>query len=174
MGTRNVMIVILNEEVKVRQYCQWDGYPTGQGATIAEFIQSADMDMFKSKVAKLKFLTPKQVRAKFKKLLGHDKNLVTMKEGDKINQYYPALSRDTGSNLLGLIQKGRVKEVDDCGIYETDSEIEYIYEINLDNQTVTVKTNSYNGNLKKKYKFKDFTMAAMRELEAKINEDEAA
>lgn len=174
MGTRNVMTVILNKQVKVRQYCQWDGYPTGQGATIAEFIQSADLEVFKTKVAKLKFLAPKQVQAKFKKLLGHDNDWITSKEGDKINKYYPAMSRDTGSKLLGLIQKGRVKEVQDCKISETDYEIEYIYEINLDNQTVTVKTNSYNGNLKKKYKFKDFTMAAMRELEAKINEDEAA
>jgi hypothetical protein len=174
MGTRNVMTVILNKQVKVRQYCQWDGYPTGQGADIAEFIQSADMGLFKSKVANLKFLSIEQVRAKLNKLLGHDNEWITMKEGEKINKYYPAMSRDTGSKLLGLIQKGRVKEVQDCGISKNDMDIEYIYEINLDNQTVTVKTNSYNGNLKKKYKFKDFTMAAMRELEAKINEEEAA
>ena len=40
MGTRNLIIVKLKGEVKVSQYCQWDGYPTGQGADLAKFIQN--------------------------------------------------------------------------------------------------------------------------------------
>ena len=39
MGTRNITRVILGETVIVNQYCQWDGYPTGQGQTVMEFVK---------------------------------------------------------------------------------------------------------------------------------------
>jgi hypothetical protein len=42
MGTRNLTCVISDSEYKVAQYGQWDGYPSGQGATILNFISSGD------------------------------------------------------------------------------------------------------------------------------------
>ena len=42
MGTRNITRVKSNDELKVCQYCQWDGYPTGAGMGVAEFIRSSD------------------------------------------------------------------------------------------------------------------------------------
>ena len=38
MGTRNLTCVFVNGEYKVAQYCQWDGYPSGQGLTILNFL----------------------------------------------------------------------------------------------------------------------------------------
>lgn len=38
MGTRNLTCVVKNNKYVVAQYGQWDGYPTGQGQTIVEFI----------------------------------------------------------------------------------------------------------------------------------------
>lgn len=43
MGTRNLTCVVVDGEMKVAQYGQWDGYPEGQGATCCEFIQETDM-----------------------------------------------------------------------------------------------------------------------------------
>lgn len=40
MGTRNITFVRMNGETKVAQYCQWDGYPTGQGAIVMEIIRT--------------------------------------------------------------------------------------------------------------------------------------
>jgi hypothetical protein len=40
MGTRNVTIVKQNGKEFVRQYGQWDGYPTGALASIVEFLKT--------------------------------------------------------------------------------------------------------------------------------------
>lgn len=43
MGTRNLTMVIDRKgEIKVAQYGQWDGYPSGQGATILEFAKDKE------------------------------------------------------------------------------------------------------------------------------------
>lgn len=39
MGTRNITRVVYKEHVAVEQYCQWDGYPTGQGCVVMLFVQ---------------------------------------------------------------------------------------------------------------------------------------
>lgn len=44
MGTRNITRVISNNQLKVCQYCQWDGYPTGAGRSIIDFIRNTDDD----------------------------------------------------------------------------------------------------------------------------------
>ena len=42
MGTRNITRVKSDGQLKVCQYCQWDGYPTGAGADIIRFIRDSD------------------------------------------------------------------------------------------------------------------------------------
>lgn len=39
MGTRNITRVILNGQMKVNQYCQWDGYPDGRGIDVLTFMR---------------------------------------------------------------------------------------------------------------------------------------
>ena len=52
MGTRNITRIVLDDEIKVSQYCQWDGYPTYAGKEILEFIKENDMELFKEQVRK--------------------------------------------------------------------------------------------------------------------------
>ena len=40
MGTRNTIRVYLNDELKISQYGQWDGYPSGQGRDLLYFCAS--------------------------------------------------------------------------------------------------------------------------------------
>lgn len=50
MGTRHLTVVVKNDKYKVAQYGQWDGYPSGAGANVIEFIQSTNMDSFSNKI----------------------------------------------------------------------------------------------------------------------------
>lgn len=40
MGTRGTLRVYVNDEIKIRQYNQWDSYPTGQFQEICEFMEN--------------------------------------------------------------------------------------------------------------------------------------
>ena len=54
MGTRNLTMVQLNNEIKIAQYGQWDGYLEGAGATIFDFlknlIRNKNIEKFKENV----------------------------------------------------------------------------------------------------------------------------
>ncbi|MDV4024915.1 hypothetical protein CMT52_11285 [Elizabethkingia anophelis] len=58
MGTRNLTMVINQEGVtKVAQYGQWDGYPSGVGLGVLNFLKDKELfEKFKSKLDKVRFL----------------------------------------------------------------------------------------------------------------------
>ena len=45
MGTRNlIMVRKKNGDLKVAQYCQWDGYPSGHGVDILTFLKGVNIN----------------------------------------------------------------------------------------------------------------------------------
>lgn len=38
MGTRHLIEVVVDGQIKVAQYGQWDGYPSGQGVDVLKFL----------------------------------------------------------------------------------------------------------------------------------------
>lgn len=53
MGTRHLISVVLDGEYKIAQYGQWDGYPSGQGQAIVDFLlDNFDREAFKRQLAK--------------------------------------------------------------------------------------------------------------------------
>ena len=58
MGTRNLTMVIDQVgETKVAQYGQWDGYPSGVGASILKLLKNKEqVEKLKSKLSKTRFL----------------------------------------------------------------------------------------------------------------------
>lgn len=132
MGTRNSTIVTLDGEIKVAQYGQWDGYPTGQGQTIANFFNREDFDLekFKDQVNKVREITQDEI--------------------DKVNntpnwkEVYPYLSRDAGADILNMIFDGKVEFVVLDKDFKNDTLFcEYWYDINLDDETVTMNGTKY-------------------------------
>lgn len=64
MGTRNITFVKQGDKKVVAQYCQWDGYPTGRGGMILEFVKNLitydAVDEFKKRIAASKLVIPEK------------------------------------------------------------------------------------------------------------------
>ncbi len=196
MGTRNLTIVVSNGEYKLAQYAQWDGYPTGQGSEICDFIQNKmDKAKFKKAIDSLKEIKPKELKALWVKFgAKEDSDLVSFEVADKFKAAMPEFSRDTGSKILGLIQDGKVKQVNNDLEFAGDSLFcEFAYVLDLDNDILEVykgfnktpltkkdrfnfirpKKDEYKPvKLVKKYPFKKATSKAMFDLDKELNKED--
>lgn len=98
MGTRNLTIVFDAGEYRVAQYGQWDGYPEGAGIKILRFLRD-EMDefLFRTRLSRFNFVDEnddiaKRIDKAFEKGIG--------------SYCFPEFSRDTGCDILPMIQNG--------------------------------------------------------------------
>jgi len=167
MGTRHLTMITLNGKRMVANYGQWDGYPTGQGYTIADFLgglTKTRLDSFKKKVAVIKPIKDAEIEPYWIACGANaGSDFITLDVSDKFRNRYPEFSRDTGADILWLIHWGIVDKTVLSEDFLKDSLFcEYAYDIDLDKQVVRF----YNGGKKpsKVIKFKDFTRKLMNKL----------
>lgn len=200
MGTRNLVAVIHHGEYKVAQYGQWDGYPSGQGYTICDFLQNKmDLKKFKKATSECKFLTDNEVHDRWVECgASPDSDLVSMDVSAKFKKTYPALSRDTGATVLELIQNGARHLQNNIDFVGDSLFCEWAYVVDLDNQVLEVYKGFnkdpldiserfhsfglpkeshrseyyYPVKLVKKLTFSEATKDAMGKLAADLNKDE--
>lgn len=96
MGTRNLTVVKHNGEYKIAQYGQWDGYPSGQGITVLEFLRKNDLETFKQRLKDIRYYTEGEL-----KVLE-----VKYANSNKWKEELPELSRDVGAEVLSLVMDG--------------------------------------------------------------------
>ena len=170
MGTRNLTIVRSKRKDKVIQYGQWDGYPEGQGRTIADFLKEVDLPKFKKQVDALKVYTKQAIKKAYMDA-GHDGGQwIEMSVSNRANKAHPALCRDHGAGIMELIYNGTVKKVQLFSEWDgkevgEGSWIEYYYIVDLDKKTVQM-----NGG--KKYTFEQWCSKNFVKKLAKQEEDE--
>jgi len=138
MGTRNLTVVQLDGEYKVAQYGQWDGYPSGQGKTVLDFLN--------------KMLKTKTGRKKFEKKLRAAK-FATDEDIDEVNArikkefpnggwqpHLPQYTRDTAAEILQWIadQEPGVKLQNQLSFAADSLCCEYAYVIDLDTDRLEV------------------------------------
>lgn len=104
MGTRHLIAVQLGGRYKVAQYGQWDGYPSGQGARVLNFLQQVNLEEFKERVGKLRWVRKEMIEAAYKKLGIHG-DWMTMEESARFREAHPEWHRDTGAGILSLIME---------------------------------------------------------------------
>lgn len=89
MGTRHLILAVIDGEYKLAQYGQWDGYPDGQGMKVVDFLKNADLDAFKDGLRKTIFLDESVSRSD--------------EEWEKLYIDNPQFSRDNGARILQMI-----------------------------------------------------------------------
>lgn len=106
MGTRNLTCVQVNDKIKVAKYCQWDGYPSGQGKTIINFIlNDFDKDVFLKKLRFVRKITDKEMKDAYISVgIDPKSEWINLEQANRFKEAYPYLDRDMGGDILLFIQ----------------------------------------------------------------------
>ncbi len=138
MGTRGITEVVFQNQIVVSQYGQWDHYPMGQGLDVLNFLRDL------SNIEKLKRNLPLVYEVS-----GETIDLLYRKHGNNFETLYPSLTRDVGAKVLEIIANAETKVP-----FYLDKDFkterlfcEGVFEINLDEQTFTTRTNRYKNPL---------------------------
>lgn len=118
MGTRHLTVVIKDNEIKLSQYGQWDGYFTCTGTKFLEFVkgnlqaknkkkQKSLIETFGEKIDMLKEVDEKtyqefiDIREKY----GFDNTQNKSQFAIPFDIMFPQFSRDTGVRILDIINR---------------------------------------------------------------------
>lgn len=145
MGTRHLTCVFLNNAMKVAQYGQWDGYLSGQGQTVVDFLLKLKrnkgklLGTFVEKLLNIVHLTNEEVTARWKECGADNSGWVNMDVADKFKAKYPQLSRDCGAEVLDYILTSELPQVKLDLDFAGDSLFcEWCYVVNLDDKTLEI------------------------------------
>ena len=106
MGTRHLIAVQVDGEYKVAQYGQWDGYPSGQGASVLKFLRShkQKLSAFADAVRACSELSDEDYNQAWVDCgADPDSDLVTMGASERFSQRYHYLSRNCGADILNHV-----------------------------------------------------------------------
>lgn len=107
MGTRNLTKVVMNGDVWVAQYGQWDGYPAGQGITAFNFLKEKENRWaLEMGLQRVYYPTDAELAEIFKPFESRP-GMMTFESGKKLNDKYPSLTRDTCAEILSVIAESK-------------------------------------------------------------------
>ena len=103
MGTRHLICVVSDNQYRIAQYGQWDGYPEGQGAAILEFLKSPMAKQLKNNLERCSWITNDEYNKLWKEF-GADATqpYIDCDVYQSFSEKYPQLSRDTGAKILKI------------------------------------------------------------------------
>lgn len=136
MGTRNLTMIHSGGEYVLAKYCQWDGYPTGQGAEICDFLgRKGNIERLKEKIANLKYISEDEWNEAWEKAgQPRDTKLVKSVVSAKFRELFPELTRDIGGEILQIIadSEGELKTLNDIEFAADSLFCEWAYVIDFD------------------------------------------
>jgi len=141
MGTRNLTCVVLDGEYKVAQYCQWDGYPSGQGLTILDFLTNKfHRHDFVTNLKQTRFITEEEHTALWEGFGADGSGLVSLEIAKRFKANHPQLDRDMGGTVLEFIQKANEPVVlaNSVDFAKDGLFCEWAYVVDLDNNVLEV------------------------------------
>jgi hypothetical protein len=96
MGTRSLTVVKKDGEYKIAKYCQWDGYPSGRGVELLEFLSATPIDVLSAAVGRTVIMTDGDIRECWLDCGADESGTVSRAVSEKFKKQYPMLHRDTG------------------------------------------------------------------------------
>ncbi|MDD4211686.1 MAG: hypothetical protein PHC46_04830 [Clostridia bacterium] len=158
MGTRNLTMVINKaSELKVAQYGQWDGYPSGNGIEILEFCRNKDnLTALKNSLEKCIFYNDdKGFIEKYDNAV--DKKTLTPQQSFWFNNFQ---SRNVGANILHNITycdfdklgESQIKLYNDKEFGQDSLMCEYAYCVNF-NTNKLMCFSGFNTDKEKEHEF---------------------
>lgn len=142
MGTRNLTCVVKGGKYVVAKYCQWDGYPSGQGRTILAFLRDEiDLAKFEAQLDKCRFIEEAELDACLAEAgIGLD-GWAGVEQSRAYAEKYPTLERGMGGEILEYIQAfegDEIKLVDSIDFAKDGLFCEWCYVVDLDNDVLEV------------------------------------
>lgn len=139
MGTRNLTKVIdKNGEVRVAQYGQWDGYPSGQGVNMLSFISEYKMlDKIEKALVKCRFVSEGEMGAAYDVYSDEPKWAELREDFSGYSIAFPSFSRDTATDILKVIVYSNEEVIlwDDREFENDDLMCEGVYTLNYQTKT---------------------------------------
>lgn len=147
MGTRNLTCVVSGGDFKVAQYGQWDGYPSGSGRTVLDFLRDVDLATFRQKVNAARFVTEEERTAAYKPFTSGggmmDMNQADAFKASPIGHW----SRDTGADILQTVMDmpEGIPLVDSRSFAKDGLMCEWAYIVDLDSDKLEVYSGFHVG-----------------------------
>ena len=130
MGTRNLTKVIDKDGiVRVAQYGQWDGYPSGQG--VNALLHAYNHEAIEKGLARVRFATDEELEAIYNGF--PEMNYFGTDDSKNFGLLYPNLTRDTCANILGVVawSVGEVILVDESEFEKDELFCEGVYTVDF-------------------------------------------
>ena len=142
MGTRNLTVVFMDGEYRVAQYGQWDGYPEGQGLTCLRFLRDQMNEKeFRENLSHIKYIDARKLQRMWMDYGMDDDGSIPIKDADRFRAAFPEFSRDTGAEILTMIQNNRITSncLEDSLTFASESLFcEWAYVVDFDKRTFEV------------------------------------
>ena len=110
MGTRNLTVVVHNQEVKVAQYGQYDGFPDSLGVKLLKFFSSPEnTENLKEILPKVRLWNEKDQKQQdeFLESIGCTNGILNDKQKEEFKKRYPFRYRER----YGRLREGQILEV---------------------------------------------------------------
>ena len=136
MGTRHLVMVVAEGQIKVANYGQWDGYITGQGITALKFLRDKmNHELFTQKALACTWITPEEHDAIMVSCGAEPKSeWISMDVSNRVKEGFPHLHRDCGANILEYVQdsKNGLKLADSTTFAGDSLFCEWAYVVDMD------------------------------------------
>ena len=105
MGTRNLISIKSENKIKVAKYCQWDGYPDGQGINILKILRGLDFKKLINNLKNIQVLDEESLKDLYKKEGIKTGDFITLDESKRFKKSYPQLDRDMGAEIIKYVEE---------------------------------------------------------------------